>query len=77
MSDTDEFPAVKTPVPPAELWAIWDIDKSRWVDAHDVAMWDMGAMLWFPSFADAESAIAEIDFPDGNFVPVRLIPPTP
>ena len=74
MSDTDEWPVVKRPEPPKELWGVWNVTVGRW---HTLP--DRGSRT-IVSLPTREEAQAQADWMSRNsfapyeFVP-RLIPP--
>ena len=72
MSDTDEYPAIKPPVPPAELWAVWNATRGEWERRNGSSY----RLHCFPLEILAAGYARAISGPD-VYVPVRLIPPTP
>lgn len=74
MSDTDEYPAIKAPVPPAELWALWH--GSGWVRRDNRVVEEYPFYLGEEEAREAADYIGELLGVD-TLIPYRLIPPTP
>ncbi len=75
MSDTAEYPTVKAPGPPAELWGVWNARYGHWSVRFGVGQW---ASIWcFDNRQDAETLAHDLNaIAPNTYVPYRLIPPT-
>ena len=74
MSDTDEYPAIKPPVPPAELWGVWDATRGEW-ERRNGSSFRLNCFTLEKLAAGYARCLS--DQSGRTYVPVRLIPPTP